>query len=262
MSVATVGLNPNMPWRRTIGLYVNEARFECLRVLRNAEFAVPVIALPLALYLLMGVAMADMRNEPGAHAISDAGVFLSFATFAALYPGMAIIGIQFATELSQGMLAFKRALPMPPASYIGAKIFMALIFGVIVIGLLIALATTLGGVQIPAGRLLLVVAVMAGGIAPGCAMGLFIGTAFPPAAANAVANATFIAMINLAGLFFPLPPFLNSIKSIWPAYHLRELGLIAASASAQSDAPAHVFVLVAVTAVFSALAAWRFSRLS
>ncbi len=126
---------------------------------------------------------------------------------------MAIIGIQLATERSQGRLAFKRALPMPPASYIGTKIFMALIFGVIVIGLLMALATTLGGVQISAGRLLLVVAVMAGDVAPGCAMRLFIGTAFPPA----VANATFIAMINLAGLFFPLPPFLSSIKSIWPA---------------------------------------------
>ena len=260
MSAAIEGVNPNMPWRRTIDLYVNEARFECLRVLRNAEFAVPVIALPLALYLLMGVAMADMRNQPGAHAISDVGVFLSFATFAALYPGMAIIGIQLATERSQGMLAFKRALPMPPASYVGAKIFMALIFGVIVLGLLMALAIALGGVQIPPGRLLLVVVVMAGGVAPGCAMGLFVGTAFPPAAANAIGNAAFIAMINLAGLFFPLPPFLDSIKSIWPAYHLHELGLIAAGASGPSGALAHLFVLAAVTAVFSALAAWRFAR--
>ena len=64
-----------MPWQRTVALYLNEARFECLRVLRNPEFAVPVIALPIALYLLMGVAMADMRNQPGAHAISDVGVF-------------------------------------------------------------------------------------------------------------------------------------------------------------------------------------------
>jgi ABC-2 type transport system permease protein len=249
-----------MPWQRTVVLYLNEARFECLRVLRNPEFAVPVIALPLALYLLMGVAMADMRNAPGAHAISDVGVFLSFATFAALYPGMAIIGVQLATERSQGLLAYKRALPMPPASYIGAKICMALLFGVIVIGLLIMLASTFGGVKIPAGRLLLVVAIMTGGVAPGCAMGLFIGTAFPTAAANAVANTTFMAMINLAGLFFPLPPFLNSTKAIWPAYHLHELGLIAAGVSGQHGALAHLFALIAATTVFSGLAAWRLTR--
>jgi hypothetical protein len=30
------------------------------------------------------------------------------------------------------LLAYKRALPMPPASYIGAKICMALLFGVMV----------------------------------------------------------------------------------------------------------------------------------
>ncbi len=76
-----------------------------------------------------------------------------------------------------------------------------------------ALATTLGGVRIPAGRLLLVIAIMAGGVAPGCAMGLFIGTAFPPAAANAVANTTFMAMINLAGLFFPLAALLEVDQS-------------------------------------------------
>lgn len=262
MSVATAELNPNMTWPQTIGLYMNEARFECLRVVRNAGFAVPVIALPLALYLLLGVAMAEMRNQPGAQAISDAGVFLSFATFAALYPGMAIIGIQLATERSQGLLAYKRALPMPPASYIGAKIFMALIFGVIVMGLLIALATTLGGVRIPASRLLLLIATMAAGVAPGCAMGLFIGTAFPPAAANAVANTTFMAMINLAGLFFPLPPALQSIQPIWPAYHLHQLGLAAIGVPSQGDPLAHVLILLAVTVVFSAVAAWRLARLS
>ena len=104
---------------------------------------------PLGLYLLMGVAMADLRNAPGAHAISDVGVFLSFATFAALYPGMAIIDVQLATERSQGLPAYKRALPMPPASYVGAKIFMALAFGVIVIGLLMVLASTVWRRQDP-----------------------------------------------------------------------------------------------------------------
>ena len=262
MSTAIDRMNPSMAWRRTVGLYVNDARFECLRVLRNPAFAVPVIVVPLAFYLLLGVAMAGLRNEAGARAISDAAVFISFATFAALYPGMAIIGIQLATERSQGMLAYKRALPMPPASYIGAKILMALIFGVIAIALLIALATTVGGVHISTGRLLLMVAVMAGGVAPACATGLFIGASLPPAAANAVANMTFVTMMNLAGLWFPLPPFLKSIKPIWPAYHLQQLGLAAIGVPSQGNPLAHVFALVAVAAVCSALAAWRLARVS
>jgi hypothetical protein len=69
-----------------------------------------------------------------------------------------------------------------------------------------------------------------------------------------------MAMINLAGLFFPLPPFLNSTKAIWPAYHLHELGLIAAGVSGQHGALAHLFALIAATTVFSGLAAWRLTR--
>jgi ABC-2 type transport system permease protein len=260
MSAAIPRSGPSMPWSRIVGVYVSETRFECLRILRNPAFAAPVIVVPLAFYLLLGVAMAGLRREGGAQAISDTAIFISFAVYGALYPGMAIIGTQLATERSQGLLAYKRALPMPAASYVAAKILMALIFGVVVIGHLVVLAVTLGGVPVQPGRLSAVVAVMAAGVAPGCAMGLLIATSFPPAGANAVANTAFIAMVSLAGLFYPLPPALESMRPIWPAYHLQQLGLAAIGAPSQGDPLNHAFVLVAVTAVFSTMAAWRLAK--
>ena len=75
--------------------------------------------------------------------------------------------------------------------------------------------------------------------------------------ANAMASTVFIAMVMLAGLFYPLPPSLEAMRPIWPAYHLQQLGLATLGLPSQGAAWVHVLVLVAVTAVFSALAAWR-----
>ena len=91
-------------------------------------------------------------------------------------------------------------------------------------------------------------------------MGLFIGVALAPGAANAIANTAFIAMMNLGGLFFPLPPALQSLRPIWPAYHLQQLGLATVGAPSQGEPLGHLLVLAAVTAAFSALAAWRLAR--
>jgi ABC-2 type transport system permease protein len=207
------------------------------------------------------VAMADLRHQGGDRAISDTATFVSFAVFGALYPGMGIIGMQLATERTQGLLTYKRALPMPAGSYVLAKLLMALVFGVLVIALLIVMATSLGGVRIDAAKLGALVGVMAAGVAPGCAMGLFIAALFPPPAANAVANTAFIAMMNLAGLFFPLPPALEATKSIWPAFHLHQLGLAAIGEPMQGGIFPHLAVLVAMTAGFSVLAAALLKRL-
>jgi ABC-2 type transport system permease protein len=246
---------------RTVGVYVNETRFECLRILRSPAFAVPAIVMPLAFYLLLGVALRDLRHQGGAHALGDAAIFVSFAIYGVLAPGLVVIAMQLATERSLGMLAYKRALPMPPASYIVAKILTALIFGLIIVAILTVLSVTLGGVQVAPSRLIVLVIIMALGVAPGCAIGLFIAAAFPPGGANALASTVFITMVMLAGLFYPLPPSLEAMRPIWPAYHLQQLGLAALGLQSLGNPSIHVLILIAVTSLFSALAAWRFERM-
>jgi ABC-2 type transport system permease protein len=261
MSAATDYLPPSMPKWRTVGVYVNEARFECLRIFRSPAFVVAVIVMPLAFYLLLGVALRDLRHQGGPHALGDAAIFVSFAIYGVLAPGLVVIAMQLATERSLGVLAYKRALPMPPASYIAAKILSAHIFAVIIMALLTALAVTLGGVQVERSRLIVLAGIMALGVAPGCAMGLLIAAAFPPGVANALASTVFITMVMLAGLFYPLPPLLEAMRPIWPAYHLQQLGLAAFGLPSHGDPSVHVLILVAATALFSALAAWRLARL-
>jgi ABC-2 type transport system permease protein len=261
MSAPADRVCPEMSIWRTVAIYVNEARFECLRILRSPAFVVAVIVMPLAFYLLLGVALRGLRHQGGPHALGDAPIFVSFAIYGVLAPGLVVIAMQLATERSLGVLACKRAFPMPPASYIAAKILTAHIFAVIIMTLLTVLAVTLGGVEVERSRLIVLAGIMALGVAPGCAIGLFIAAAFPPGVANALASTVFITMVMLAGLFYPLPPSLEAMRAIWPAFHLQQLGLSALGLPSHGDPWVHVLILIAATTLFSALAAWRFARL-
>jgi ABC-2 type transport system permease protein len=242
MSAPADRVCPEMSTWRTVAIYVNEARFECLRILRSPAFVVAVIVMPLAFYLLLGVALRGLRHQGGPHALGDAPIFVSFAIYGVLAPGLVVIAMQLATERSLGVLACKRAFPMPPASYT-------------------VLAVTLGGVEVERSRLIVLAGIMALGVAPGCAIGLFIAAAFPPGVANALASTVFITMVMLAGLFYPLPPSLEAMRAIWPAFHLQQLGLSALGLPSHGDPWVHVLILIAATTLFSALAAWRFARL-
>jgi ABC-2 type transport system permease protein len=67
-------------------------------------------------------------------------------------------------------------------------------------------------------------------------------------------------MAMFGGLFYPLPHALETIRPVWPTYHLQQLGLAATGQPSFGSAPMHVAVLVAVTVVSAALAARRLAR--
>jgi ABC-2 type transport system permease protein len=246
---------------RVAGAYAAETGFEMRRILRMPAFAVPVLLLPLAFYYLLGVMMAPMRAQAtGAMSVSDVVVFVSFAVYGVTGPGMFGLGSMLAGERQQGVLVLKRALPMPSGAYVVAKMLAALVFGIgIMLGLAL-MAMTMGGVEMPPERMLALVVVMALGVMPACAMGLFIAAVFPPAGAYMLSNIVFIAMVQLAGLFYPLPGALAGIRWIWPAYHLQQVGLWTAGAPIAGDPMGHAAVLVVTTLVLGVLGAWRLSK--
>jgi ABC-2 type transport system permease protein len=69
-------------------------------------------------------------------------------------------------------------------------------------------------------------------------------------------------MAFLSGLWFPLsvmPPFLQSIAPLWPAYHLDRLALSAVGLGEGGNAM-HVAVLAGFTIAFVGIAARRLRR--
>ena len=106
----------DMPLRRLLGAYLEEARSECLRYMRAPGFMLPVMLFPAMFYLLFGVLMAKSEGV-------DAGRFLlaSYGVFGVMSPGLFGFGVSLAMERENGLLTLKRAMPMPPGAYLLGK---------------------------------------------------------------------------------------------------------------------------------------------
>lgn len=248
---------PPMPLGRLVGAYLSDAKYESLRLLRTPAFSIPILAMPIMFYLFFGVLMA------GGRAVGPAAnwMFVGWTVYAVMGPGLFGFGILVAVERNQGLLTFKRALPMPAGSYLSSKLLMALLFAAVVMVLLVATAVTVGHVTLAARQVVTLGAVMSLGVIPACAIGLFIGVFAPASSAAAFANIVYLSMAFLSGLFFRLPPALQPFKAIWPTYHLKELALASAGMPSEGTVWSHFAVLAGLTVVLTTLAARKLARL-
>jgi ABC-2 type transport system permease protein len=246
-----------MSTSRLLRAYYTEAKYETVRMLRTPAFAIPFLGLPVLLYLLFGVVIfgAAIRND------AQAGMFIfaAFALFGIMGPGIFGFGMLVANEREHGLLTLKRALPMPPAAYLIAKLLMALMFAIIVVATMFA-ALPISHVQLSAGQLLAAAVVLIFGSLPFCAIGLFIGVRTTSRSAPAFVNIIYQVMMHVSGLFYPLPKFLRSIAPIWPTFHLQQLLFTVVGVPSRGSTTVHIAVLAAVTLVLTALAIRRLAR--
>ena len=237
--------------------YVQEARCEILRYLRNPGFLLPIILFPAAFYLMFGIVLGG-RNG------ADAGRYMlaSYSTFGVMAPGLFGFGVSLALERDSGLLTLKRALPMPPGAYLLGKMLMAMVVAAVVGVLLLLLAVFLAGVELTAaqGSRLLLVDML--GVLPFCALGLMVGTLLKGQGAPGLLNLVYLPMAFLSGLWFPLkmmPPILGQLAPLWPSYHLNMLALSAVGFDTGAGWP-RVLVLAGFTAVFLLVASRRMQR--
>jgi ABC-2 type transport system permease protein len=250
--------NRAMPIGRLWNAYFTEAKYETVRMLRSPAFGIPFLSLPVALYLLFAVLLFGTALR----ADHKGGIFTfaAFDVFGVMGPGLFGFGAVVAMEREQGLLALKRALPMPPAAYLTAKLIMAMMFGVIVTTTMIAAALTLGHLPLSAGQCASLTVINILGALPFCALGLFIGTRTSGKAAPAISNIIYLAMIYLSGIMFPLPKSMEATAVIWPAYHLDQLAFRVLGNPSQGAAWVHIVVLAGVTVLFTALSIRRLAR--
>jgi ABC-2 type transport system permease protein len=242
---------------RILRAYLTEAKYESIRMLRMPSFGIPLLVLPVGLFLLFGVLIfgKSIQGDP------DTGkwIFTAFAVMGMMGPGMFGFGVSLAIEREQGLLKLKRALPMPPAAYLVAKLLMALSFGAIIMATMVA-ALPVGHVHLGAGQVFGMSAINILGTLPFCAIGMFIGTSAAGRSAPAFVNILYRMMMHLSGLFYPLPKVLRAIRPIWPTYHLQQLVLWAAGVASDGRPIVHAAVLAGLTVVLLALSARRLVR--
>ncbi|MEO5629268.1 MAG: ABC transporter permease [Thermomonas sp.] len=246
-----------MPRSRVFNAYVQEARSEILRYLRNPGFLLPVILFPTVFYLMFGVVL--VRSEAPGMATY---LLASYGTFGVMSPGLFGFGVSLALERDNGLLTLKRALPMPPAAYLLGKMLMAMIAAAVVILMLLVLAVGVAHVALTTGQAAALLLTGTLGVLPFCALGMLVGTLIKGQGAPGMLNLVYLPMSFLSGLWVPLqvlPAALQRIAPIWPSYHLDQIALHALGVT-HAPVMQHVLVLCGFTIGFLWLAARRLRR--
>jgi ABC-2 type transport system permease protein len=234
---------------------------EYLRLLRTPSFSVPVIGFPLLFYLLFGVMLGPARGAEAGRA-----VLAAFIVFGVMAPGLFGLGVTLAIDRDRGLLALKRALPMPPGVFLASKLVVAMLMAAIVSTLLMALAMTIGRVALGLFESCALLALALLGVVPFCSLGLLIGTLTKGQAAVAVINLVYLPMSFLSGVLLPLPVLphgLAELAPLWPAYHLAQLAFAVVGrggTASTGQAADHVAVLAGMTALFFAISRRRLGR--
>ena len=249
---------PTMSSRRLLLAYFREAKYESLRMLRMPAFSIPFLALPVLLYLLFAVVLFGdaVRSDLNTARF----LFTAFAVFGVIGPAMFGFGITLAIEREQGLLRFKRALPMPTAAYLLAKMLMAMLFAGIIMVTLMVCGLTLGHLSLSARQTAAVMLIDVLGVLPFCALGLYIGTLVSGRSAPGFVQLVYQPMLYLSGLFFPLRGFLRLAAPVWPAFYLDQLALRAIGSPSRGPVVLHVLVLGGLMIILAALAIRRLSR--
>jgi ABC-2 type transport system permease protein len=240
-------------------VYALESKHEFLRLLRSPSFAVPTLMFPPMFYLLFAVLFTSGRGD------FHANVYLlaTYGVFGVMAPALFGFGVSVALDRERGWLTLKRAQPMPPGAYLASKLAMAMLFATIIFAILALIATTVGGVSLPASSWLTLLVVDVLGVLPFCAIGLFIGTLVNGSGAPAVINLIYLPMSFLSGLWMPLtalPSAVRGIAPVWPAFHLGQLALAAVGQPSEGTPFGHIFALAAIALFFLMLARRRLAR--
>ncbi len=207
-----------MPRRRIIGAYLEEARSECLRYLRAPAFMRPMLLFSTVFYLMFGVVLN--------HGEASRYLLASYSAFGIIGPGLFGFGVSLAIERDGGLLTLKRALPMPPGAYLLGKMVMAMVAATIVTVLLLLIGVFLAHVVLSGGQMLALLLTGMFGVLPFCALGMFVGTLIKGQGAPGLLNLVYLPMAFLSGLWLPLsmlPHALQRLAPIWPSYHLNQL---------------------------------------
>ena len=277
MTAATMALESKftgefrMPSTQVWRAYWTEAKFETFRACRAPAFAIPFLCMPIVFYVLVGIFLVGSMSHGDSRIVPT--MFVNWATFGVMGPGMFGFGMFVASEREQGLLRLKRALPMPTASYVLAKMGMTMMFAFIVMITLIVAAVFIGHASLGVGQYLLITFIDVFGSLLFCAVGLFIGTRASAKSAPAFVNLAYLPMMHLGGLFYPLPKSIQPLEFISPAFYLNQLNLYVAHTqsidalsfgtgpSSHAKPVICIAVLVSVTLILGMLATHRLKRL-
>jgi len=247
---------------RNLRIFLTEARYEFVRLLRTRAFSMSIVGFPVAFYIFFGIVMN--RGE-SIHGVSVAKYMLAtYAVFGMVGAALFGIGVGLSAELSAGWLELKRASPMPPLAYLLAKCCGAMGFGVIIVCLLTVLGVTAAHVSITASEFVRLIGLTMVGVIPFACLGMVLALLVPFNSAPGFANMIYLPMSFCGGLWIPimmLPHIMQKFALVLPTYHLAQLTLGVFGYASTGSAASHWFGLLGFTMVMLGVASIAFRRL-
>ena len=249
-----------LPRRNLLKIFWLESKYEFLKSIRLPIFALSTLLFPAMFYLFFGLTFG--RGEFGS--ISAAFYYaVAYGAFGVIGAALFGFGVGVAVERGQGWMRLKRASPMPPLAYFLAKIFMAMMFGLIIVITLFGLSVVIGGARPDLLLAARAVGVLVLGALPFSALGLSLGYLVGPNSAPAIVNLIYLPMAFIGGLWIPiqvLPELLQQIAVFLPTYHFAQLAFGLFDASQGSAAWVHLAYLAVFSVVFIVLAVFFYLR--
>jgi len=248
--------------RRIVRIFLREARYEFLRLVRTRSFALSVIGFPVVFYIFFALVMNRGQHIGN---VSVAKYMLAgYAVFGMVGASLFGIGVGLCSEIAAGWLELKRASPMPPAAYLLAKCCSAMVFGVIIVSLLTGLGIAFGGVSLTGIEFSRMIGITIVGVIPFACMGMALAMLVPFNSAPGIANMIYLPMSFCGGLWIPimmLPHILQKFALLLPTYHLAQLVLSAFGYASAGSTSSHWLGLLGFTLVVLGIASIAYRRL-
>ena len=232
MTAVTVPTRPTGPAgaarvpRLPSALSVAAARtvIELKQFFRERDAVIFIFAYPIIMLAIFATVFGDSEIDAGP------GSDLDFATY--FLPGMIATGLLLSTfqnlaigiaeERDAGALKRLRGTPMPASAYFLGKVGSVLTTSVVQVGLLLVVAATMFGVELPTdpGRWWTFAWVMALGVAAGAICGVgFSSIPRSARSASAVVTPVVLVLEFISGVFFrydSLPGWMQDVAALFP----------------------------------------------
>ena len=212
---------------RNLRIFLTEARYEFIRLLRTRAFSLSVIGFPVIFYLFFGLIM-----NRGEHigSVSVAKYMLAgYAVFGMAGAALFGIGVGLSSEIAAGWLELKRASPMPPLAYLARQVlFRRRLRSASSSACSLSSASPSPTSPSPSPNTLRMMALTLVGTIPFACLGMVIALLVPFNAAPGITNMIYLPMSFLGGLWMPimmLPHVLQKFALLLPTYHLSQLVL-------------------------------------
>lgn len=199
-------------------LVAHQARYEVRAFVRDPTATFFTLALPVVFLLLFVTIFGSETLDSGV----DTSTYYvpGIAALAVVTATFVNLSITLTQQRESGILKRVRGTPLPPWVFLAGRLATAVLLGLLMAILLVALGRLLYGVAVPGATMVGFVVALVVGAAAFCALGVAVTAVVPTeAAAPAVANAVTLPLFFVSGIFIPaesIPDWLLAIADVFP----------------------------------------------